>query len=412
MKTTLAPATIGAAVKAGLAGTLNDTEPGLRLWIGTGGTATWQWRGRDGAGRVRTFGLGHFPQVGLSEARRLARQMGHRVRYEGADPVAAARARRTSAKTLPGNTLAGLLDLYGRGERAASWASQMRPQIERVFRQHLDTPLFRLTLGELQFIADNHPKPKSASFGVRCLLTVLRWAAAAGRSYVGREMLDLQAPAGRPTRDRVLSREELAKLLPVLRADISPYASAMRLILLTAVRRGEVEAARWRDIDFRAGTWTLRQHTGPDGRDVEGTKNTTVHIVPLSRQAIALLHSIAPSDPDPAAHVFTTATGKPLNAWENATARFQAASGTNGWQRHDLRRSAATLMGEMGVLPDIVAAALNHIVIRSSLETIYNKSRYRPEVAAALQRLADALEGIERGAAEVISLPARSVSLT
>jgi hypothetical protein len=102
-----------------------------------------------------------------------------------------------------------------------------------------------------------------------------------------------------------------------------------------------------------------------------------------------------------------TSKGKPLSDWENATARLQVASGTTGWHRHDLRRTCATLMGEMGTMPDIVEAALNHVAIRSPLATVYNKSRYRPEVAAALQRLADVLEGIEHGAAEVIRLPAR-----
>jgi integrase len=407
MKTILAPATIAAAVKAGLAATLNDAEPGLRLWIGTGGTATWQWRGRDHTGRVRTFTLGHHPHVGLAEARRLSRQMSHAVRYAGADPVAAARAKRTSAKALQGHTFAALLDLYGKGDRPTSWASQMRPQIERIFRTHLETPLASLTVGNLQFTADNHAKPKSASFGVRCLLTVLRWAAAAGRSYVGREMLDLQAPAGKPSRDRVLTREELAKLLPVLRADAGPYGAALRLILFTAARKGEVEAARWRDIDFQAGTWTIRQHSGRGGADVKDTKNTTVHVVPLSRQAAQVLRSVAPEDPAPDAHVFVTSTSKPLGAWEKATARLHAASNTNGWHRHDLRRSAATLMGEMGVMPDIVEAALNHVTIRSHVATIYNKSRYRPEVARALQLLADALDGIEQGGAEVIRLPAQ-----
>ena len=262
---------------------------------------------------MRTFTLGHYPHIGLSEARRLSRQMAHNVRHGGADPVAAARAKRASTKETPGHTLTAVLDLYGRGQRAASWASQMRPQIERIFRAHLETPIASLTVGELQFTADNHPKPKSASFGVRCLLTVLRWAAVSGRSYVDRSMLDLQAPAAKPRRERVLGPDELGKLLPVLRANAGPYAAAMRLILLTAARRGEVEAARWQDIDLTTRTWTL-----PD------TKNGTRHAIPLSSQAIALLRSIAPVDQaDPQAWVFTSTRGKPLSAWENATLAFR-----------------------------------------------------------------------------------------
>ena len=62
------------------------------------------------------------------------------------------------------------------------------------------------------------------------------------------------------------------------------------------------------------------------------------------------------------------------------------------------------MLGDMGELPDIVEAALNHTAIHSPLAATYNRSRYRPQVAAALQRLADALDGIESGAAVIVPL--------
>jgi hypothetical protein len=66
--------------------------------------------------------------------------------------------------------------------------------------------------------------------------------------------------------------------------------------------------------------------------------------------------------------------------------------GSSTWHRHDLRRTGATMLGELGILPDIVDAALNHVSIRSPLAATYNRSRYRPQVAAALQLLADELD--------------------
>ena len=47
------------------------------------------------------------------------------------------------------------------------------------------------------------------------------------------------------------------------------------------------------------------------------------------------------------------------------------------------------MLGELGVMPDIVEAALNHVAIHSPLTATYNQSRYRPQVADALKRLAD-----------------------
>ena len=85
--------------------------------------------------------------------------------------------------------------------------------------------------------------------------------------------------------------------------------------------------------------------------------------------------------------IFATSTGAPLGNWDRETKAVQEASGTACWTRHDLRRTGATMLGEMGELPDIIEAALNHVCIRSPLAATYNRSRYRPQVAAALQRL-------------------------
>jgi integrase len=393
----LAPAAIAAAMRAGTACELNDAdEPGLCLRIGKR-VATWSWRGRDAHGRVRRFGLGRYPHVGLAEARRRGRALADEVR-RGADPIAEARARRTVRQAPRGHTLKDLFVLYGRhvGAGIKSW-----PDMERharyVFRAHLDTPLAALTLAALQLSVDAHPKPKSAAHATRCFRPLLRWAAAPGRGYIDRSLLDLKASAPRPVRDRVLGREELRALLPALRerANDDIYAAAHRLILLTLVRRGEVEKARWRDVDFVAHTWTLPQ-----------TKNGQVHTIPLSQQAATLLRGVMPTNsaPDPDGFVFTTPNGTPISRWEEATKRLWTASGTSGWTRHDLRRTAATLLGELGTIPEIIEAGLNHAAIRSRIAAVYNRWRYLPQVAAALQQLADLLDSIEQGGATVVAL--------
>jgi integrase len=126
--------------------------------------------------------------------------------------------------------------------------------------------------------------------------------------------------------------------------------------------------------------------------------------VPLSRQAIALLRALDPGAAG--ALVFRTFAGGPISNWDRETKILQEASGTQGWTRHDLRRTRATMLGEMGELPDIIEAALNHVSIHSPLAATYNRSRNRPQVASALQRVADALDGIEAGAAQVVPLHA------
>ena len=290
-------------------------------------------------------------------------------------------------------TLAGVLDTYSekRGNKQRAWR-ESRKRIDLVFKSLLAQPVALLTLADLQLAADKYSFPKSAAFAVRTLRPALKWAAQPGRKYVTAELTELSSPATVERRTRVLARAEMATLLPVLRASKRPYAAALRFMLLTLTRRQEAAQATWWDLDWQAQTLTLHK-----------TKNGELHVVPLSHQAIELLQSLLPAE-DAGRHqtreprlIFTTSTGAPLGNWDRETKALQEASGTKGWTRHDLRRTGATMLGEMGVLPDIIEAALNHVSIRSPLAAIYNRSRYRPQVADALQRLADALDGIEAG---------------
>lgn len=245
--------------------------------------------------------------------------------------------------------------------------------------------------------ADAYPYPKAADFVVRTIRPALKWAAQ--RGYVSADLAHLRQRMPAERRRRVLSRDELAALLPALRQSGRPYAAAIHFMLLTLARREEVAAAEWRHIDLEVGTWTIPE-----------TKNGEPHIVPLSRQAMGLLRQLKPAGPrkqKPRAArdlVFHTSAGNKLINWDREAKAIQAASKTTGWTRHDLRRTGATMLGEMGIIPDIIETALNHITIRSALAATYNRSRYRPQVAEALQRLADALDAIEAGRAQMMLL--------
>jgi integrase len=355
---------------------------------------------------MRRFPLGRYPALGLSEARSAARLLHTRVKHYGEDPVAERRRERAlgeAAKAGVG-TLASILDLYGEkvGNQQRAWPAS-RKRIDFIFRELLSMPVGKLSLADFQITADNHPFPKSAAFAVRAIRPALKWAAQPGRKYIPSELTNLSTSVTVERRRRVLTPDELAQILPALRASDRPYAAALRFMLLTLARRQEAAHARWRDVNLEARTWTIL-----------ATKNGEPHVVPLSRQALELLRSVLPKHDvgnlgrlDPNAPVFATSNGAALGDWDRETKVIQRASNTGGWTRHDLRRTGATMLGEMGVLPDIIEAALNHTSIRSPLAATYNRSRYRPQVAAALQRLAHALDGIEAGAGQVLPLRAR-----
>jgi integrase len=377
---------------------IDARQPGLRLRATPAGARTWGMACRDGAGRMRRFTLGTYPALGIAEARDAASTLRQRVQHEGADPTADKRRRRaeTEAARAGIGTLGAVLEAYGakEGKRLKSWGAS-RKRVAVVFESLLGRPASGLTVGDMQLAVDRYPSAMSAAFAVRTIRPALRWAAAPGRAYVPAELASVRPPVGSTRRKRVLTREELAAVLSVLRASRRPYAAALRFMLLTLARRQEAALARWRDVNMQAGTWTIQD-----------TKNGEAHVVPLPRQAIELLQAIRPADTKGADLIFHTSTGAPLLNWDRETKAIHEASGTAGWHRHDLRRTGATMLGEMGELPDIIEAALNHTSIRSPLAATYNRSRYRPQVTAALQRLADALDGIEAGAAEVVPLRA------
>ena len=87
----------------------------------------------------------------------------------------------------------------------------MRPAIEYVFKAALSRPVAELTRTELQLIATAHPKAGGAATAVRCLRPVLRWGEENG--YVSAELIRIRPPAKVQRRKRVLSHDELERLI-------------------------------------------------------------------------------------------------------------------------------------------------------------------------------------------------------
>jgi integrase len=415
---------ISKAAETGRRDLADAALPGLRLRLTPAGSASWALACRDPHGRMRRFPLGSFPTMGLAEAREKARALRVRVR-EGADPVAERRRVRAAGRDAREGvgTLKHLLDLYGgpapskapgalsdrrgsprneasEGTKARRGGAEPsgpggslkswpvgRARIERVFADALTRPLEGVKAAELQLLADRYPAKQIAASAVRCLRPVLKWGAP--RGYVPEATARISPPAAVRRRERVLSTGELARLLPPLRDGIGPYRRAMHFMLLTLARREEVCAARWGDIDLALAEWRI-----------PGTKNGTTHRVPLSRQATAVLRATGPGDPG--ALVFRTAAkrgadGRLVN-WDRETKRLMHETDTSGWTRHDLRRTGATLMGENGVEPHVIEAALNHMALHSRLASTYNRARYLPAVRKALQALADQMDVLAEAA--------------
>ena len=173
-------------------------------------------------------------------------------------------------------------------------------------------------------------------------------------------------------------------------------------MLLTGGRRDEVCGATWAEI--RDGVWTIpgarRKDTRPNVRRAKED-----HVLPLSRQAMALLNELGPGGPDEL--VFAGERGARLSNWPRWSAQSERRLGFEVTP-HSLRRTCATLAGDLGQPPHVVSALLGHRSIGGGLHAGYNQSRYRAEVAVALQMVADLLDALAAGEDNIVAIRKRA----
>jgi integrase len=365
--------------------------PGLRVRILPTGTRTWSLNIRDGKGVRRRFTVGSG--LSLSEARRRGETLLRAVR-SGIDPTEDRRAaRRRSRAAQDGvGTFKALMTTYFQNGPGASQrrASKTKRLIETIFAEMLEIPVLDIDRPRLQLIADNWKSATSAALAVRTLRPCLKWAEKRGLVKPGVANLESSAPASR--RDRVLTPEELMAIWPHFEGQ---HGQVFKWLLLTGCRLNEAAAMTWCEVD--GDKWTI-----PEAR----AKNKRQRVVPLPRQATELLRSIGASDPH--ALVFPSQRGGVLSNWDRETKHLHMRSGTSGWHRHDLRRTVATMLGDLGIEPHVVGAVLGHAHIADGATAVYARSRYLREHRQALQRLADEFDRLVLGERKII--PFKSVT--
>jgi hypothetical protein len=99
--------------------------------------------------------------------------------------------------------------------------------------------------------------------------------------------------------------------------------------------------------------------------------------------------------------MFTTTGTTPISGWSKTKGRLDAAMKTAPWRLHDLRRTAVTGMAELGIRPDVIELAVNHISgSRGGIAGVYNRSELLDERRAALERWAKHVAGLVSGKPE------------
>jgi integrase len=181
-------------------------------------------------------------------------------------------------------------------------------------------------------------------------------------------------PAKEVARDRVLSDDELAKVILAARQIDDRYGGIVELLALTGQRREEVAKLAWGELDLMQRVWTI-----PKSR----TKNAKPHVVQLSDQSIAVLRRMEKQGP----HVFAAHGTKPFRDFTVAKRKLDELSKVTGWRVHDLRRTCVSGMARLGVAPHVADKILNHQSgTISGVAAVYQRHEFLRERKGALER--------------------------
>jgi integrase len=169
----------------------------------------------------------------------------------------------------------------------------------------------------------------------------------------------------------------------------------VRLLILTGARRDEIGGMQWKELDRENRAWTL---------PVERSKNHGALKLTLPIPAWDIIDATTHRTFND--HLFGIGKNG-FNNWFSTKRALHQRSGTKGWTVHDLRRSAATGMANIGVQPHIIEATLNHVSgYKAGVAGIYNRSSYEREVRNALALWAEHIISITTGEQrKVISFP-------
>lgn len=216
---------------------------------------------------------------------------------------------------------------------------------------------------------------------------------------------------GKPVeRDRVLSEDEIIQLnsqLPDAHLMISTEA-AIWIMLSTCCRVGELSKAQWQHTDLNAKTWII-----PD-RNSKNGKPHTIYLSDFALRQFQRLVVIRRSDTwvfpnrDNSNHVCEKSISKQIDGrqnpviHQNRTAHNDALVLSDGkWTPHDLRRTGATIMGNLGILPDVIEKCLNHTE-QNRMKRIYQRQELKIEQTEAWRKLGERLELLTQAGSNVI----------
>jgi integrase len=328
-----------------------------------------------GAGsKLRKYTIGPYGRVTLHQAR-VAAQKVFAARLEGRDPAAE---KRESKRRIVADRVEDLLETFvdqrlSQNRSGGEIARLLRREIGKTWAGRSIHEIGKRDVVELISVIERRGAPVAANKALKSIKMFLRWC-------VGRAILDqspaegVPAPTKEIARDRVLSAEEIARVILAARAIDDRYGGIVELLALTGQRREEVAKLAWEELDLSQRVWTIPKHR---------TKNAKPHVVYLSEESMAVLQRMEKHGP----HAFASHGSKPFQHFAFAKRKLDELARVTGWRLHDLRRTCVSGMARLGVAPHVADKILNHQSgTISGVAAVYQRHQFLSERKDALER--------------------------
>ncbi len=351
---------------------------GLYLQVSQSASKSWLFRFMQD-GKSREMGLGSINSVSLAEARALAIEC-KRLLRDGIDPIKKRRERLAQTKAEQKDIFtfkrcaAEYLKAHSAGwksdRHAEIWASSVKRYADPIIGE---MPIHLVDRGHIMRILDPiwRTKTETAKKLRGRLESILDWATvqdyrkgenpARWKGHLDK-LLPKPSEVSKVKHFPALPYQQIYSFMEELRQREAPSALALRLIILTACRSGEIRGAVWPEVDLDAATWTIPADRMKAGKE---------HVIPLCPEAVSILQSLprmANSD-----YLFSSAkSGKPLS--DVVFKKLMERMERTGITTHGFRSTFRDWAAEQTSFPrEVIENALAH-QLKDKAEAAYFRS--------------------------------------
>lgn len=389
----LTETSIRALKPSGKAQKVYDTG-GLYLSITPSGAKSWRFKYRM-FGKEKKLALGNYPLITLKEAR-LKRDEAKKQLLSGIDPSAQRQADKRMAALSASNSFKAIAEEWHKTNKA-KWTERHASVLLRRLELHIfphigHRPVKEIKPMEVLDAIRRIEKRKATHLSHRLLQVcklIFRYAIVTERAEYN-AAADLQGAlvAHKEKHYPTLKAKELPQFIEALDAVKTTVQNklAVRLLLHTFMRQGELRHSKWADINWDHKEWYI---------PAENTKMRDSHLVPLSSQALTLLNELRALT-GWSSYLFPSQQRQknPVISENTINVVIKRMGYEGKIVGHGFRALASTILNEHGFKPDVIERQLAHAE-RNKVRAAYNRAEYLPDRRKMMQWWSDYLQAAE-----------------